>query len=251
MEVGVKHILFIFIFVFGRQLNAEVIELKSGDKKKELIELYTSESCSSCPPAERWINQLKELDGLWETYVPAEFHVDYWNHLHWIDKYSKKSFSQRQRNYHRKLQAGVYTPQVIQSGKNQRKWYRQDLAEKIKNQKAEGLITSKVDLNTGKVEVEFELKNQNSNQLSCHVALMAGDIKTKVKRGENSGRKLTHEFVVIEFSEDRLVKNKSKHHCRLDIDLVEYNKHNSRSVAVWVSETNSGRVLQSAGAWVK
>lgn len=246
-----KHVLFFIVFFCGFNLNAEIIELKSGDTKKELIELYTSESCSSCPPAERWINQLKDQEGLWKTYIPTEFHVDYWNHLHWVDKYSKKSFSQRQRNYHRKLQAGVYTPQVIQSGENQRQWYRKNLSDKVKKQTAEGLITSSVNLDTGKVEIEFELKNKNSNELSCHIALMAGEIKTKVKRGENSGRNLSHEFVVIEFSEDHLVKNKSKHQCRLDIDLVEYNKHKSRSVAVWVSETNSGRVIQSAGAWVK
>ena len=87
----------IFLSLFIQQ-NLYSFEINSGINKIQLIELYTSESCSSCPPAEKGINKFESSDKLWKNYVPVEFHVDYWNHLHWVDKYSKKLYSKRQKN---------------------------------------------------------------------------------------------------------------------------------------------------------
>ncbi len=61
--------------------NADPIVFQSSDRQTALLELYTSESCSSCPPAESWLSKLKNDPGLWQTFIPVAFHVDYWNHL--------------------------------------------------------------------------------------------------------------------------------------------------------------------------
>ena len=59
---------------------------KSAPTQTALLELFTSEGCSSCPPAERWLTSLKESARLWKEFVPVAFHVDYWDHLGWRDR---------------------------------------------------------------------------------------------------------------------------------------------------------------------
>ena len=69
---------------------------KSSERRTALLELYTSEGCSSCPPAETWLSRLTDSPGLWKDFVPIGFHVDYWDHLGWRDKWGSKAFSERQ-----------------------------------------------------------------------------------------------------------------------------------------------------------
>ena len=115
-----KKILLFFVLLISTTALAK--EFSSGDKKVNLIELYTSESCSSCPPAEKWLGNLKSSDKLFKNFIPLEFHVAYWNYLHWKDPFSKEAFSRRQRDYNRVIKAGVYTPQVIINGVDFRGW---------------------------------------------------------------------------------------------------------------------------------
>src|SRR5213592_2728274 len=68
------------------------LTFQSSGKQTALIELYTSEGCSSCPPAETWLSRLKESPGLWKDFVPLAFHVDYWDYLGWGDPWANKSF---------------------------------------------------------------------------------------------------------------------------------------------------------------
>src|SRR6266581_5068954 len=72
---------------------------ESGEARTMLVELFTSEGCSSCPPADAWISQLKESPDLWKKIVPVAFHVDYWNNLGWRDRFAKPEFTARQRRY--------------------------------------------------------------------------------------------------------------------------------------------------------
>ena len=110
----------LILLLFSITLFAK--EFNSGVKRVNLVELYTSESCSSCPPAEKWLGDLKQSTGLFKTFIPLEFHVSYWNHLHWKDPFSKGEFSARQRDYNRAIKGGVYTPQVILNGVDFRGW---------------------------------------------------------------------------------------------------------------------------------
>src|SRR5215467_12960255 len=80
-------------------LGAERIKFQSGTNRAALVELYTSEGCSSCPPAEEWLSQLKIDPRLWMDFVPVAFHVDYWVYLGWRDPFGTGSFSERQRAY--------------------------------------------------------------------------------------------------------------------------------------------------------
>ena len=85
---------FIFICIlcgFASLLSAQDIEFNSGDKKVALVELYTSQGCSSCPPADEWLGKLKNKPGLWSEFVPVSLHVDYWDFLGWKTVSLKKS----------------------------------------------------------------------------------------------------------------------------------------------------------------
>ena len=93
----------------------------SGPQQTALIELYTSEGCSSCPPAEAWMSRLKDSPGLWKQFVPIAFHVDYWDRLGWRDRFSSQRWTERQRRYASLWQSeSVYTPAVVVNGREQR-----------------------------------------------------------------------------------------------------------------------------------
>src|SRR5712691_10846230 len=115
---------FLMALVVGFSGSAAPIQFESSERRTALVELYTSEGCSSCPPAESWLSQLKSAPGLWSDWVPVAFHVDYWDHLGWRDKWSSKQFSDRQRDYARALGSeNIYTPEFILNGKEWRSWF--------------------------------------------------------------------------------------------------------------------------------
>ena len=93
------------------------IVIKSPETRTNLIELYTSEGCSSCPPADQWLSRLKVHPQLWHQLVPIAFHVDYWDYIGWQDRFARPEFSERQRLYARQNNLStVYTPALVLNG---------------------------------------------------------------------------------------------------------------------------------------
>jgi len=85
------------LFTLLTSLSANAQQFMSGEKQVPLIELYTSEGCSSCPPADRWMSKLTAHEDLWSGFVPIALHVDYWDYIGWKDPYASREYSQRQR----------------------------------------------------------------------------------------------------------------------------------------------------------
>src|SRR4051812_18023944 len=79
--------------------RADEVTFESKPTRTHLLELYTSEGCSSCPPAEAWLSALKNDPRLWHDFVPVAFHVDYWDHLGWTDPFAAKRWTERQTDY--------------------------------------------------------------------------------------------------------------------------------------------------------
>src|SRR5881409_4325855 len=95
----------------GYIFASEPKTFESGDTQSSLIELFTSEGCSSCPPAEKWLSALKSSSDLWKKAVPVAFHIDYWDHPGWRDRFAKPEFTSRQRRYAAAWGGdSVYTP---------------------------------------------------------------------------------------------------------------------------------------------
>jgi len=94
------------------------VVFQSGPAQVHLLELFTSEGCSSCPPAEERLSSLRDNASLWKSVVPVEFHVDYWDYLGWPDRFASSSYTQRQQDYAREWGSGsVYTPEFVLDGR--------------------------------------------------------------------------------------------------------------------------------------
>src|SRR5271163_2312476 len=98
-------------------LCAAAEHFASGPGRVALIELYTSEGCSSCPPADAWLGGLKDKAGLWDEFVPVQFHVNYWDNLGWKDRLATRDFTAREYAYSSAWgSSSVYTPCFVRNG---------------------------------------------------------------------------------------------------------------------------------------
>ena len=104
---------------------ATAVTYDRGVEPVALIELFTSEGCSGCPAADEWLGALAGEPGLWREVVPVAFHVDYWDHLGWVDPFATQWNSERQRRYSRAWGKDViYTPGFVLNGSEWRTWRR-------------------------------------------------------------------------------------------------------------------------------
>ena len=161
-----------------------------------LIELYSSEGCSSCPPAEAWLNSLKSAPGLWKDIFPVAFHVDYWDNLGWPDRFANAAYTQRQRTYANRFGSdSVYTPEFIANGLEWRRSFfggGQIPSEQGKS----GVLTLSVNEKEKTISADYTpAGSAPSRPLVINVALLGFHLLTDVKRGENAGSQLDHEFV--------------------------------------------------------
>src|ERR1700733_854948 len=117
LNIVVRTLLLLIVSILGLGLTLQAqttTRFESGPSQVSLLELYTSEGCSSCPPAEAWLSALSQSPELWKAVVPVAFHVDYWDNLGWKDWFSSREFTQRQRRYAANWGSGsVYTPAFI------------------------------------------------------------------------------------------------------------------------------------------
>jgi hypothetical protein len=189
----------------------------SGANTTALVELYTSEGCSSCPPADRWLSSLAERGYVPQRVVPIALHVDYWDYIGWKDPYAKRDFSLRQRKL-TQLQrlALVYTPQVVVQGSDFRGWGTAAFDEtvaKINARPARArlsleIVSSKSDVLALRATASVDSSLQDDAAL--YLAVYENRLESQVTRGENRGRRLAHDHVVLEwhgpiaFAEPRL-----------------------------------------------
>jgi hypothetical protein len=166
-----------------------------------VIELFTSEGCSSCPPADRLLLDFAERSD--DRLFPLAFHVDYWNRLGWTDPFSDEAYSQRQRAYARVVGSGrVYTPQMVVNGHTEFVGSRRAQAEQALQRALKHPASATVDL-TGSienrtVEVAYAVKGAPEGTV-LNLALVQQRAEQDVPRGENAGRTLYHANVVRAF----------------------------------------------------
>src|SRR5256885_16057749 len=154
---------------------------ESGETQGTLIELFTSEGCSSCPPAEKWLSGLKSNQELWKRIVPVAFHVDYWDRLGWRDRFAKPEFTARQQRYAAAWGGdSVYTPGFVVNGKEWRGWFGGNMTP-TSSTKVGGLRVSYG--NDGKVNATFVPATTQPGPLALNVALLGNDLESDVKRG--------------------------------------------------------------------
>jgi len=212
-----------------------------------MLEVYTSQGCSSCPPAERWMSKFKEDSRLWNQLVPMNFHVDYWDYLGWPDPYASKIFTQRQRDYKRlRLSPTVATPGFIVAGKGWNGWFRGNPVP-LKPFKAVGVL--KANIEDGVAKVSFNPTQDTNQTLQLYVAVLGFDQLTKVTAGENSGKALPHDFVVMGYKRTAMEINKGMLTAQLTLPNVERFTSPRKALVFWVSRLGDPTPIQVAADW--
>ncbi len=219
-------------------------QFSSGEKQVPLIELYTSEGCSSCPPADKWMSTLTAHESLWTGFVPVALHVDYWDYIGWKDPFASREYSQRQRQIAAEnRERTVYTPGVRKAGDEWRSWR---LWGSPTNDDAPVVGKLKLSVNQdGAFTANFDTKNSNSD-VQLNVAVLGLGLSTDVKRGENRGKTLKHDFVVLGLSRFSSAQANTWSGTieRPAIDAGRY------AIAAWVSEKGKTKPVQATGGYL-
>ncbi len=224
----------------------------SGPARVALVELYTSEGCSSCPPAERWLGALRSAPGLWRDFVPVAWHVDYWNRLGWPDRFSTGEWTQRQYAIAATWGSGsVYTPCFVRDGAE---WRARGGVPQRENSAAVGELALVLD-RAGKGRAEFAPQSLGAKEtLVLHLAVLGGGFASKVTAGENRGETLRQEFVALAISEHVLVADASGGGVRraeFALPKAKITDGERRAVAAWVTRRGDLKPLQATGGWIE
>ncbi len=252
-----KYLIIFLTFLTFSACSLQTVESQSKQNDKQLVqsktrqpvlvELFTSEGCSSCPPADKALAILHSE----QAYPNAEiitlaFHVDYWNRLGWKDDFSSEFFTQRQETYADALQSGgSYTPQMVVDGRNE--FVGSNLA------KISLAMNAATKYDKGKITVEMTKETATKISISelpkhepatVFVAIAEDNLSTNVKSGENGGRKLEHDSVVREL---KSIGSITAEQNNFEIETTpQFNakwKREDLRIVVFVQENSSRKVL--------
>jgi len=219
---------------------------KSGAQTVPLLELYTSEGCSSCPPADKWMSSIKT-----DKVTPLAFHVDYWDYIGWKDRFSKAEFSDRQRKTAAFGGAGyVYTPQFVMNGRDFKGWDNSRLNESIETTQKfasrANLSLNAVTEANGDITLKANaqaVKPADAKNTDVFIALYENKLVSQVKAGENSGRELKHDYVVREFFGAYQISNQNEF--SKNFTLKPEWKSRDAGAVIFVQNSQTGEILQS------
>lgn len=240
------------LLVLGTKVDASSAQAQpqliaaSGSDHVQLVELYSSESCSSCPPADEWISKLQTRDGLWKNFVPVVFHVDYWNNLGWKDDFSSDLMTKRQIDHSKNWESSsVYTPGFIVDGQEWKNWRSESATfPQTKNlRKLELKIFKQAD---GSFKVSATGLNAEKHYI-VRMAQLGMGLGSRIASGENSGRFLKHNFIVLDWSGQPLTQNGSE----LRFNFKSRQDRVSRlAIAAWIEEDGNPTPLQATGGYL-
>ena len=220
-------------------LRAAPAQFTSGPAQTALVELFSSEGCSSCPPAERWLGSLRADPGLWRDFVPVAFHVDYWNRLGWPDRFSTREFTAREYAYAAAWHSdSVYTPCVVRNGVEAKAG-----AGVLAPGRPAGRLTAAYD--GVALRVEFSSPGPaEARSYEVHAAILGGGIVSRVTAGENSGETLHQEFVA-------LILVHGAPGAEIALERPKAAGVSRQALAVWITRRGELTPLQATGGWLE
>jgi len=218
--------------------EARPVEFSSGVTQTTLLELYTSEGCSSCPPAERFLATLRDQPGLWRDFVPVAFHVDYWNRLGWPDRFSTREFTQREYAYAAAWHSeSVYTPCLVHNGADLGGQHSLALSGVTA-----GRLTARYE--GGTLHAEFvPAAALVGGTFEVHAAILGGGIVSQVGGGENQGETLHHEFIALAMKNAPLGKE-------ITLPVPKVTGVTRHALAVWLTRQGDLTPVQATGGWL-
>ncbi len=182
-------------------INASLLNKVNADNKGfAVIELFTSEGCSSCPPADELVAKIQKESKDKPVYILA-YHVDYWNRLGWKDVFSSADYSKRQNDYAGYLHLqSVYTPQIVVNGKtefigSEEGTLRNAIKTSLQKSTSAQLTLNVSTVDQGHADIKYTTEGADKSTV-LQLAVLQKNAQTKVERGENGGRTLSHVQVV-------------------------------------------------------
>jgi hypothetical protein len=230
------------IFCLEMNLQAQTTNrFESGPAQVSLLELYTSEGCSSCPPAEAWLSALSQNPALWKTVVPVAFHVDYWDNLGWKDSFSSREYTQRQRRYAANWGSGsVYTPAFVLNGAEWQAWGRTFPGNEIPDAgKLVVLVTG------NQIKITYS-PLRSGGPYSAEIVPLKMNETSRVTRGENQGRTLVHQFIAMNLVRTDLSQTGDGFATSLSCPMGR-----ADGLAVWVTLSGSLTPIQATGGLLR
>lgn len=236
---------------------AQALELRSDKEAATTIELYTSEGCSSCPSADEWLSSLSDDPAIFSRIIPLAFHVDYWNQLGWRDRFSEAMYSHRQREMSRVgMVSQVYTPGFVVNNREWRGWFtrgRSVTASQLpRSDKQVGVLAAQWPADAKALSLSYTPIKANAKDLQLHVAIVGMGLETSVRRGENRGRVLHHDFVVLShvqypFGSSKAGETLSR---RVAEPKIPDEGQKKSALVVWVSEHDSPAIVQAVAGYL-
>ena len=217
-----------------------------------VIELYTSEGCSSCPPADKWLSTLKAKD----TSKPANaviqaFHVGYWDYIGWVDRFATPAHTNRQKQISAwNKQNGIYTPQMVLNGQDWRGWGSvgpfNASAPASKELASSSISLQQVGTDQFEATVSPVSGQTGSTAWSAYWTVTEHGHSSKVKAGENNGETLLHDYVVRQYTPvgDYAAGGPQK----LSLRSVAATPGHARQVNLVVFEPKTGKTIQAVSA---
>jgi hypothetical protein len=212
-----------------------------------VVELFTSEGCSSCPPADELVARIQKENSDQPVYI-LSFHVDYWNNLGWKDPFSSAAYSKRQKEYASRLNLqSIYTPQVIVNGRTEFLGSDEDkMLNAIKSnlqKKSASLMTLKIlQKNTDQAGLQYDIENVTGN-ISLLLAVIQKSATIKVERGENGGRTLSHVQIVRTL---RMVSLNGKNSGAAQVILPSNMDHQEFEIIGFLQNEDTGEIIAAA-----
>lgn len=227
---------------------AELCAAQSGPTRAAVIELYTSEGCSSCPPADQWLSTLIATQATSGAVIQA-FHVGYWDYIGWVDRFASPAHTIRQRKIASLNRlTSIYTPQAVRDGRDWPDWHRTAASSLIASKEPAIFSIALRQIATDQFEAQVTAAEGTGGTWSAYWTVTEHGHSSKVKSGENAGELLRHDYVVRQYTHAGDYPLTAKLPQKLTWRSIAATPGHLRQINLVVYDPKTGKTLQAVSA---
>jgi len=248
MKVLRAAVLFVIAALAPLAARAAGAVFASGERPAHFLEVYTSEGCSSCPPAEDWLGVLKTQPDLWTDFVPVAWHVDYWDKIGWKDGVGSRDNSIRQKTEAGQANASSYTPGFFLNGAEWKGWFDGRPLPPA-DAPAAGVLRA-TQVGDREFVVEFMPAGPDTKDMDVGAALLGMGITATPTAGENRNKHLVHDFAALASDTQRASLSGGKYTAHFELRTALNVVPERLAVAFWVAPAGTFKARQATGGFL-